>query len=203
VDLIRAARAEGLTVSGEASPHHLLLTEQACAALDTRTKVNPPLRTENDVRRLLEGVADGTISVLATDHAPHPATTKSRPFANASFGLVGLECALPLYARALLGSGALDWPRLLALMTLEPARLVGLDRGGLGALATGGPGDVTVIDPELEWVIDSVSFASAGRNCPFDGWPVRGRAILTIVGGRVCYGEPGSIARMTCPSSPA
>ena len=185
VDLIRAARAEGLPVSGEASPHHLLLTEDGCRDYDTAFKMNPPLRRDADVAALKAGVADGTITVLATDHAPHPVETKALDFAAASFGIVGLDCALPLYARALVHDGVLDWPGLITLMTVEPAKLVGLDRLGLGSLAEGGPGDVTLIDPDLEWTVDANAFASTGRNCPFDGWTVRGRAVGTIVGGRL------------------
>jgi dihydroorotase len=183
--IIRRARADGQPVTGEVSPHHLLLTEEACAGLDPDTKMNPPLRTGDDVDRLLAAVADGTITVLATDHAPHPEATKRVDFAQAAFGIIGVECALPLYARALIESGVIDWPRMIAMMTIEPARLVGLDAPGLGALTVGGPADVTVIDPDLEWTIRADAFASAGRNCPFDGWSVRGRSIATVVGGAV------------------
>src|SRR5690606_35931701 len=108
-----------------------------------------------------------TITVLATDHAPHPQASKDRPFAEASFGIVGLECALPLYVRALIDDGVIGWPRLIAMMTIEPARLVGLNDRGVGDLRVGYPADLTIIDPELEWTIDSRDFASAGRNCPF------------------------------------
>lgn len=187
VDLLRRARAEGLAVSGEASPHHLLLTVDACDGYDAMAKMNPPLRDAADVEALRRGVADGTITVLATDHAPHPMDRKRTDFASAAFGIVGLDCALPLYARALVESGVVDWPRLVALLTIEPARLVGLDRLGLGRLDVGGPADLTLIDPEAEWTIDPEEFAGAGRNCPFAGWPARGRAMATIVGGRVRY----------------
>jgi dihydroorotase len=194
-DIIRAARADGLPVTGEASPHHLLLTEEACRDLGTVAKMNPPLRTQRDIDDLKAAIADGTITVLATDHAPHPAATKDRPFAEASFGIVGLECALPLYVRALITDGVIDWPRLLALMTIEPARLVGLDRRGFGRLEAGGPADVTIIDPSLEWTVDASAFASTGRNCPFDGWSVQGRAVATIVEGTVRLLRAGDRAR--------
>jgi len=124
-------------------------------------------------------------SMLATDHAPHPRETKHTDFASASFGIVGLDCALALYAKALIEDGVLDWPAMLKLMTINSARLVRLDRQGLGSLKVGGPGDVTVIDPDLEWTIRTAEFASVGRNCPFEGWKVRGRAVATIVGGRL------------------
>ncbi|MHC4949159.1 MAG: amidohydrolase family protein, partial [Planctomycetota bacterium] len=144
-----------------------------------------------DIDALREGIADGTITVLATDHAPHPADRKSVGFASAAFGIVGVECALPLYARALVQDGVTDWPGLLALMTIHPARVVGLDRVGLGRLAVGGPGDVTVIDPALPWTIDVAAFVSTGRNCPFDGLEVTGRAVATIVGGRLRHQRAG------------
>ena len=187
VDLIRAAQAAGQPATGEASPHHLLLTEDACAHYDTHAKMNPPLRRQRDVDMLTQGIADGVITILATDHAPHPAHTKAVDFASASFGIVGLECALPLYVRALIESGAIDWSTMLAMMTCNPARLVGLDAQGIGSLQVDGPADITIIDPELEWTIDASAFRSTGRNCPFDGWTVRGRPTTTIVGGTVKF----------------
>ena len=184
-ELIRSARAKSQPVTGEVSPHHLLLTEEACANYDTNSKMNPPLRTRRDIDKLKQAVADGTITVLATDHAPHLPHTKQTDFASASFGIVGLDCALPLYVQALIDDGVLDWPAMLAMMTINPARLVRLDRNGVGRLGVGLPGDVTVIDPALEWTLDVQGFATTGLNCPFDGWRVRGQAISTIVGGQV------------------
>lgn len=187
VEIIRRARAEGLPVSGEASPHHLLLTDEACDGYDTNAKMNPPLRTAADVEALRNGVADGTITVLATDHAPHTAADKGVDFANAAFGIVGLDCALGLYARALVETGLIDWPRLVALLTLEPARLVGLDRVGVGRLEAGLPADVTVIDPTADAVIDPDRFMSRGRNCPFAGWSVTTEVVATILGGEFAH----------------
>ena len=185
-------------MSGEVSPHHLLLTEDACEAYDTNAKMNPPLRTTRDIALLKEAVADGTITILATDHAPHPAATKAKDFANASFGIVGVECALPLYRQALIDDGVLDWPALLAMMTINPARLLGpAVPPGLGTLAVGGPADVTVIDPDLAWTVASADFASPGLNCPFDGWSVRGRAVATIAGGRL-HGTDALASRSPC-----
>jgi len=181
--IVRAARARGERVTAEVSPHHLLLTDDACAAYDTNAKMNPPLRAASDIDELKKAVADGTITILATDHAPHTADEKALDFAAAPFGIIGVECALPLYARALVDDGVVDWPRLIAMMTAEPARLVGLDRRGFGRLAVDGPADVTIVDPTLEWTIDADGFQSRSRNCPFDGWTVRGRAISTIVHG--------------------
>ena len=189
VEIIRRARAAGLPVSGEASPHHLLLTDEACDGYDTNAKMNPPLRGSSDVEALRQGVVDGTITVLATDHAPHTASEKACDFTRAAFGIVGLECALALYEKALVSSGLIDWPRLIALMTIEPAHLVGLDRVGIGRLDVGLRADVTVIDPEASWRIDPSRFRSKGRNCPFDGWDVRSRVRATILGGEIVHEE--------------
>jgi dihydroorotase len=185
VDLVRRAQRDGQTVTAEASPHHLLLTEDACDGYNTQAKMNPPLRTRADIAALKEGIADGTITVLATDHAPHSDDEKAQDFASAPFGIIGLDCALSLYAKALIEGGVLDWPGMLRMMTINSARLVGLDSRGLGSLSLGGPADVTIIDPDLEWTIDVAEFASRSRNCPFHGWKVRGRAVGTIVGGAV------------------
>lgn len=191
VEIVRRARerdAQGERITAEASPHHLLLTDDACDDYNTNAKMNPPLRAKEDVEALRAGVADGVITILATDHAPHTPESKATDFGSASFGIVGLESALALYVRALLDTGALpDWPALLALMTVNPARLCGLDRAGLGALAVGGPADVTLIDPDRAWTIRAADFAGKGRNTPFDRWNVRGRAVRTIVGGRTAW----------------
>jgi dihydroorotase len=183
--ILRRARAEGIRCSGEASPHHLLLTDDACDGYDTQAKMNPPLRTKRDIAELKAAIADGTIDVLATDHAPHTAAEKARDFASAPFGIIGLDCALPLYAKALVEDGVIGWPRMIELMTRTPAELCGLDALGLGTLREGSPGDVTVIDPNLEWTIHAAEFASKSRNCPFEGWRVRGRAVMTVIAGRV------------------
>lgn len=184
VEIVRRGRADGLPVSAEASPHHLLLTHESCDGYDTMAKVNPPLRTAADVQAIRAGVADGTITVLATDHAPHTSAEKSRDFASAPFGLVGLETALPLYMEALVASGAVGLPRLIALLTIEPARLLGLDGRGVGRLEEGLPADITVIDPSLEWTVDPSAFRSRSQNTPFAGRAVRGRATDVLVGGR-------------------
>jgi dihydroorotase len=184
VELIRQARAEGLPVTGEASPHHLLLTDDAIERLGTAAKMNPPLREWADVVALRQGVADGTITVLATDHAPHATDEKRNPMATAPFGIIGLETALALYAEALVHTGLIGWDRLIALMTIEPARLCRLESGGLGRLAVGGPADITLIDPEHEWVIGPDDLRGKSVNTPFLGRAVRGRAVATIVDGR-------------------
>jgi dihydroorotase len=185
VEISRRARKAGIPVSGEASPHHLLLTHEACAEYHTLAKVNPPLRERADAEALAKGLADGTITVLATDHAPHTAEEKDLPFEEAPFGLIGLETALALYIEALIEPGVLRWPRMIEMMTVNPAALCGLDAIGLGRLAVGGPADVTVIDPEIEWTISAEDLVGRSRNTPFLGRSVKGRSIATIVAGAI------------------
>lgn len=183
LEIIRHARKEGQPVTTEVAAHHLLLTEDACVGYDTNTKMNPPLRTKRDIKALLKGVKDGVITVLATDHAPHTREEKELEFTAAPAGILGLDCTLPLYAKALIESGTIDWPRMIAMMTIAPAELCNLE--GKGTLAAGADADVTIIDPDERWTIDVNDFASKARNCPFDGWDVTGRAVATIVGGSV------------------
>ncbi|MCK6478251.1 MAG: dihydroorotase [Phycisphaerales bacterium] len=185
VEIVRRARAAKQPVTAEASPHHLLLTHEACEGYNTLGKVNPPVREQSDIDAIRAGVADGTITVLATDHAPHSADEKALPFEEAPMGMVGLETALPLYREALVDSGAISWMRLIELMTVEPARLCGLDAMGLGRLEVGGPADVTVIDPGAEWTIEPASLVGRSKNTPFGGRRVRGAAVATIVRGEV------------------
>lgn len=185
VEILRAARAAGVVATGEVSPHHLLLTDDACEGWNTSAKMNPPLREAADRQALREGVAEGVITVLATDHAPHTTVEKAVPFEEAPFGVVGLETALPLYAEALIQSGAIEWPRLIALLTIEPARLCRLAERGVGTLRVGGPADVTVIDPTAQWTIDPAAFKSKSVNTPFLGRPVMGRAEMTIIAGEL------------------
>jgi dihydroorotase len=184
VELIRRAKRDGIKgATCEVSPHHLLLTDETCRSYDTAYKMNPPLRTAVDVAACIEGAKDGTIDCLATDHAPHLAEEKELEFPDAAFGILGLECALPLYIKALVEPGHVSWMKLIELMSTAPARIVGLsDRG---TLRDGARGDVTIIDPSAEWTIDVEQFASKSRNCPFDGWKVKGRATHTIVGGEL------------------
>ncbi|MHC4995945.1 MAG: dihydroorotase [Planctomycetota bacterium] len=182
VDIVRRARKAGLPVTAEASPHHLLLTEEACASYDTNAKMNPPLRTAEDIKAIQKGIQDGAITVLATDHAPHTNEEKEREFALAPFGIIGLDCALSLYIKALIETNTIDWPQMLAMMTVNGAELCNLDKG---TLSTGADADVTVIDPNENYTIDVNEFKSKSRNCPFHGWDVTGRPITTIVGGRI------------------
>ena len=184
VGIVRRAKAAGAPVTAEAAPHHLTLTEKALAGRDTVFKVSPPLRSGRDVAAVLAGVRNGTIDCLATDHAPHLASAKARRLADAPAGMIGLESALPVYVRALVEPGLLAWPELVARLTINPARVLGIEGG---TLAVGAPADVTVIDPEARWTIEPERFRSAARNCPFAGWDVRGRVTMTLVGGRVVY----------------
>src|SRR5437868_3451245 len=174
VELIRRAKKDGLPVTAEVAPHHLLLTDEACRGYDTNYKMNPPLRPAADVKACVEAVVDGTIDILATDHAPHLAEEKELEFPYAPFGIIGLECALALYVKALVEPGHIDWPRLIELMTINPARIANLSKG---TLAEAADADVTIIDPQRKWKIDASKFASKSRNCPFDGWEVTGAVI--------------------------
>ena len=182
VDLIRRGIASGTRISGEACPHHFLLTDECMRAFDSNFKMSPPLRTQKDVDAILAGLIDGTLSVLATDHAPHAREKKERELDQAPNGIVGLETFLPLCITHLIVPGHLSWPAMLAKMTCNPARILGIDRGTLRA---GKPADVTVIDPHADWTIDAASFKSKSRNTPFHGRNVTGRAVVTIVGGEV------------------
>lgn len=190
VDIVHAARERGLPVTAEVSPHHLLLTDEACLGYDTSAKMNPPLRETSDLEALRRGVAEGVITVLATDHAPHTPDEKSLPFSEAPFGIIGLETALAGYARALIEPGHIDWPRLIELLTISPAKLCNLDAqhlgdDGLGELREGGLADVTVIDPARRWTVSQEDLAGQSRNTPFFDWTFQARPVMTIVGGVV------------------
>ncbi len=187
VELIRQAKASGLKVTAEVTPHHLLLSEEECGSFDTNYKVNPPLRTAADIEACRRGLTDGTIDCLVTDHAPHGIQQKELEFLDAPFGIIGLETALPVYVKSLIEPGALDWPALIEKLTVRPAAVLSLKKG---TLSVGADADVTVIDPEVGWTIDAAAFASKSRNCPFDGWKVRGRAVATLVAGQVKYRCP-------------
>ena len=185
VRILREAQARGVRLSGEVCPHHIALTDESLAGYDTSFKMNPPLREQSDIDALLEGIADGTIGILATDHAPHAVYEKEVEFAAAPFGIVGLETAFGIFCEILLHRRkVIDLPRLIAMLTVNPAGLLNLDRG---TLASGASGDVTLLDLQREWIVDKEKFASKGRNTPFHGWKLRGRAVRTIVGGRTAW----------------
>lgn len=184
VELVRRAKREGLPVTAEVCPHHLLLTEEMCARYDPNFKVNPPLRSQADLQACLEGVRDGTIDCLVSDHAPHVNSEKELGFQDAPFGIIGVETALPLFIKALIEPKVLDWPRLIGALSTRPAQLLGVAGG---TLRVGSPADVTLIDLECEWKIDVERMRSKSRNSPFDGWPVRGGAVMTLIDGEVRY----------------
>ena len=183
-DLIRQAKKDSLPVTCEVTPHHLLLTEECCAEYDTNYKVNPPLRSRKDADALKEAIAEGLVDALATDHAPHLQSEKELEFLAAPFGITSLECALALYVKALIEPKVLDWPGLIRLMTVSPAKIIGIDKG---TLSPGKQGDVTIIDPGAEWQIDVHKFVSKSRNCPYHGWKVKGKVEKTIVQGEVRF----------------
>jgi dihydroorotase len=188
VRILRDARRRGVPLTGEICPHHIALTDESIRAFDTNFKMNPPLRSQEHVDTLIEGIADGTITVLASDHAPHSGFEKEVEFDFAPFGILGLETELGLFLDILVHKKkAIDLPRLIELYTINPARLLGLDRpdrGLRGTLSVGAVADITLINPDLEWRVDKAESFSRSRNNPFHGWELKGRAVRTIVGGK-------------------
>ena len=184
VELLRRARKRGIRVTGEATPHHITLTDQCIKKFDTNYKMNPPLRSEADRLAVIEGLADGTLTAIATDHAPHTQTAKMVEFDHAPFGIIGLETALPLSFTELVTKGVLTIPQLIEKFTTGPADIIGMKNY---SLAVGNPADITVIDPEAKWTVDKNKFFSKARNTPFDGYAVQGQVIMTIVNGKVVF----------------
>ena len=184
VELIRRAKEAGLRVTAEACPHHFSLTHEACAGYDTNAKMNPPLREPEDVEAIRRGLHDGTLDVIATDHAPHHYDAKEREFDDAPMGIVGLETALGLSLTVLVEGGHLTLPELMARMSTVPARIFHLPGG---TLATGHPADVVVFDPAAKWTVDVARFRSKSRNTPFAGRQLAGRVVRTIVDGRTVF----------------
>lgn len=181
IRLIRAARSRGARITGEVCPHHIALTDSSIQTFDTRFKMNPPLRSEEDVEALIEGIADGTVSILASDHAPHCDYEKEVEFDQAPFGITGLETELGLFSTILVHERkVLDWPGLIEKYTVNPAQLLKLSAG---TLAPGAAADITVIDPDLEWTYQAGQTYSRSQNTPFDGWELKGRAVQTWVDG--------------------
>jgi dihydroorotase len=186
VDAVRRGKARGVRVTAEATPHHLLLTDQLVkdSEYDTATKMNPPLRSEADRQGLLQGLRDGTIDCIATDHAPHTVDDKTVEYDHAAFGIVGLETAVALCLDRLVGEGLLDLPRLVALLSTNPAQVLALPGG---TLAPGSPADVTVLDLARKRPVEPARFESKGRNTPFGGFSLEGWPVMTIVEGRVVW----------------
>jgi dihydroorotase len=189
VELVRRAKEEGVLVSCEVTPHHLSLSDEAVKDFDTNTKVNPPLRTEEDVEALKEGLMDGTIDAISTDHAPHTLNEKELDYSEAPFGIVGLETCVGVVLSELFHKDRLDVVRIIASLSLNPARIIGIEKG---RLRVGEVADVTIIDPEKEWVVDPSSFFSKGMNTPYIGKGLKGMVYATIVGGKMIF-EDGKI----------
>ena len=210
LELVRAAKERGLPVTAEVTPHHLLLTQEwaldasergnglqqppdpfaplTARSYDTRAKVNPPLRTGQDTLALVQGLREGIIDIIATDHAPHSAVDKACTFQEAAFGISGLETTFGLLM-SLVHRGEIDLPTLVERLTAGPARILSSQWAHLGTLAPGAPGDVAVLDPSAEWVVDTGEFASRGKNTPLEGMTLKGRVAATVVEGRVVYEE--------------
>jgi dihydroorotase len=184
VELIRWGKERGIRVTAEACPHHFSLTDNEVEGYETNAKMSPPLRSAVDVAAVQEAVRDGTIDVIATDHAPHHYDEKEREFADAPNGIVGLETALGVALTSLVDAGVIDLATLVERMSCAPARVLGLREG---TLARGSAADVTVFDPEPWWVVQPSHFVSKGRNTPYAGKELRGRAVYTIVGGEVVF----------------
>ena len=184
VALIRDAKRRGVRVTAEACPHHFTLTDESLRGFDSNYKMSPPLRTAADVEAIIEGLVDGTIDCIATDHAPHAREKKMLELDRAPFGILGLETAVGLSVTRLVATGRIGWPRLIEALSTLPARILGINRG---TLRPGAVADITLIDPERSWQVDINTFRSKSINSPFHGWTLRGRAVATIVGGRVKY----------------
>ena len=179
VELVREGKAKGIQVTAEVTPQHLVLTDEAVEGFDTSTKINPPLRSEDDRKALIEGLVDGTIDIIATDHAPHARWEKEVEYAYAPFGAVGLETALALINTKLVKTGILNYGQLVEKMANKPGELFKLG----GELKVGDNADITIFDPEARWTVDPAKFYSKGKNTPFAGWDLQGEVIHTIVKG--------------------
>jgi len=184
VELIRQAKKDCLPVTCEVAPHHLLLTDDDCKDYDTNYKVNPPLRTSKDIDALKQAIREGVIDALATDHAPHLKSEKELEFLAAPFGIASIECALGLYIKALIEPKIIDWPQLVSMTAERPAKIISVDKG---TLSKDKQADVTIIDPNAEYTVDVNKFYSKSKNCPYNGWKLKGKVEYTIVGGEVRY----------------
>jgi len=184
VELIRRAKKLGVRVTTEICPHHFTLTDECMRTFDSNYKMSPPLRSRGDVDACLEGLIDDTIEVICTDHAPHALEKKMQELDIAPFGIIGLETCLPLTITQLIEPGHLTWEQAIRKLTINPARILGINKG---TLAVGADADVTIIDPARRWTVDVSEFKSKSKNSPFGGWELTGRAVTTIVGGKVRY----------------
>jgi len=186
VDLIRRAKEKDVNVTAEVTPHHLTLTEEKVIGYNTNAKVNPPLRTERAIQALIQGLKEDVIDVIATDHAPHTEADKLADFALAPFGISGLETALGSLL-GLVHNGQLSLTTLISKLTCQPARIIGDKYGKLGSLEVGAPADITIFDPDMEWVVDTKAFVSKGKNTPLAGSTLKGKVMATISQGRLVY----------------
>jgi dihydroorotase len=186
VDLIRRAKGDGVKITAEVTPHHLTLTEERALGYDTNAKVNPPLRTQADIDALIEGLLDGTIDAIATDHAPHTDNDKCCEFALAPFGISGLETALGSLMKLVHG-GKVPLSLVIEKLTAAPARIIGEKHGVSGSLKVGDPADIVIFDPDAEWTVDTTKFASKGRNTPLAGERLKGKVMATISWGNIVY----------------
>lgn len=187
LDAVRRAKAEGLRVTCEVTPHHFTLIDENVGEFDTHYKMNPPLRSDADRAAMIAGLQDGTIDAIATDHAPHAIHEKQVEFERAAFGITGLETALPLAITVLHHHFKLPLRRIVELLSATPAKIFGLQDRGM--LAVGSHGDVTLFDPKKKWIFDASQSKSKSRNTPFDGWSFMGKTVATIVGGKIVYHE--------------
>ena len=186
VDLVRHAKAKGLPVTCEVAPHHFTLTDEAVRGYDTNTKMSPPLRSNKDIEKIKEGLKDGTIDIIATDHAPHDITDKQVEYQNACFGIVGLETALPLSLK-LVDEKILSMSDAIRKLTATPAQIFNLDAGNL---SIGKEADVLIFNPDIKYSIDVSKFHSKSKNSPFDGWKVKGKVFHTLARGKIVYTDP-------------
>lgn len=184
VDIVRQYKKKGVRITCETCPQYFTMTEEEVLKQGTMARVNPPLRTQKDVEGILEGLLDGTIDAIVTDHAPHSAEEKARPLTEAPSGMVGLETSLSLTLTALYHTGKMKLAEVLRKMSVEPARILGID---MGRLAVGADADIVIFDPDEEWIVDPEQFASKGRNTPFGGYKLKGKVKYTIVGGNVIF----------------
>jgi dihydroorotase len=190
VEAVRRAKRRGVRVTAEVTPHHFSLTDESLRSFDSNYKMNPPLRGQEHLDACIAGLADGTIDAIATDHAPHAKEKKMQELDLAPFGIVGLETSLGLVVTKLIEPGHLDWSTALARMTCNPAQILGINKG---TLAVGADADVTIIDPDIRWVVDPAEFRSKSSNTPFAGWQLRGRAEVVIVGGQVKFSRRADV----------
>ncbi len=181
--MVREAKKRGVPITAEATPHHLILTQEAVREWDPNTKVNPPLRTRRDVETLQEALGDGTIDAIASDHAPHGIVDKELEYERAAFGISGLETLLGL-SLMLVRRGVLSLEEWVRKLSVNPARIL---KVGGGSLAPGRPADVTLLDLDSEWKVSPERFRSKGKNTPFGGWALKGRVSMTVVSGRIVY----------------